>query len=219
MVTAMRGSLDLKRRLLELAAVVATGVAHVSYDITGWSRLPFIVVLCSAWGAWLIWRLQREPEVLDRLGLRRQGLAETAHVVGMLAAPVAVAMLGYGWLMGHTPPWWVVGPVLLYPLFGLVQQLVLLPLVAGNLAGLKPFEGRPWLVTALVAVPFGLVHFTHGPFLVLATMSLAGMAVPLFLRWRNLWPLAVAHGWLGTLAFYAVMNDDPFGRGLALLFS
>ena len=218
MVTEMRLSDDVRRRMLELAAVIATGVAHVSYDFTGWSRLPFIVVFCTAWGAWLIWRLQREPEVLDRLGLRRQGLSETAHVVLLLGVPAGLGMFLYGLLMGHMPPWWVVGPILLYPLFGLVQQLVILPLVAGNLSGLKVFSGRPWLVTAIVAVPFGLVHLSHGPFLVLATMFLAGMAVPLFLRWRNLWPLAVAHGWLGTLAFYAVMNDDPFGRGIALIF-
>ncbi len=29
------------------------------------------------------------------------------------------------------------------------------------------------------------------------------------MRWRNLFPLAVAHGWLGMVIFYVVLQGDP----------
>jgi hypothetical protein len=50
----------------------------------------------------------------------------------------------------------------------------------------------------------------------LATFGLGLVYIPLYLRYRNLWPLGFYHGWLGTLFYLWVLGRDPwvetFGR-------
>jgi membrane protease YdiL (CAAX protease family) len=60
----------------------------------------------------------------------------------------------------------------------------------------------------LVGVVFGLVHVSHPELAVLC--AAAGVAwTALFLATPNLIPLALAHGWLGTLAYFWVLEMDP----------
>ena len=47
----------------------------------------------------------------------------------------------------------------------------------------------------------------------MAATFLLGLAfAPLYLRYRNVWPLGLYHGWLGTLLYYQVLGEDPFLR-------
>ena len=45
--------------------------------------------------------------------------------------------------------------------------------------------------------------------LVLATALLGLVFTPIYLRWRNLWPLGLYHGWLGALCYFWVIGRDP----------
>ncbi|MBL8896253.1 MAG: hypothetical protein JNM84_01435 [Planctomycetes bacterium] len=84
--------------------------------------------------------------------------------------------------------------LLLYPLWGLIQQVLV-------------------LVGALV---FGAVHLP-ALLLTVGTTLLALLYVPQFLRDRNVGPLGVAHGWIGTFFYLWVLERDPwlelFGQG------
>jgi hypothetical protein len=37
-----------------------------------------------------------------------------------------------------------------------------------------------------------------------------GRAPTIFLRWRNVWPLGICHGWLGVLFYFWVLGRDPW---------
>ena len=98
--------------------------------------------------------------------------------------------------------------LLLYPVWGLVQQWLVQALVVDPL--------RDWglgtVGLVLVgAVGFGAVHLAHPP-LAVATAVMGGCYVLLFQRWRNLWPLAVCHGWLGSLFYPWVLDRNPLGE-------
>jgi hypothetical protein len=58
-----------------------------------------------------------------------------------------------------------------------------------------------------VSAGFGLVHALNFR-LVAATFLLELLIVPLYLKHRNLWPLAVLHGWLGGLFYLWVEDRD-----------
>jgi hypothetical protein len=47
------------------------------------------------------------------------------------------------------------------------------------------------------------------PLLVPATFGLVLALAPIWLKWRNLWPLGLAHGWIGAVAYIAVLQRDP----------
>jgi len=52
------------------------------------------------------------------------------------------------------------------------------------------------------------VHVAH-PSLVVATATMGAVYVYLFQTWRNLMPLAVCHGWLGSLFYPWVLHLNP----------
>ena len=69
---------------------------------------------------------------------------------------------------------------------------------------------RPKVIaTAVASVLFGAVHL---PELKLAAATcLLGLAFTLlYLRWGNLWPLGLCHGWLGVFYYYWVLGRDPW---------
>jgi hypothetical protein len=196
------------RSLLELGAVGLTAVAHLSWPALGLPRALLVVPLVLGWGAYVAHRARHDPEALSAWGLRREGLWPTAAVCAVVLAVGGAAMGAYGAWAGHALPWWSALCLLTYPIWGLVQQLLLQGLVTRNLAALPRPVSHPVAVTLLSSTAFGLVHW-HQPPLVLATFALGLVLTPLWLRWRNLWPMAFLHGWAGTLVYYLVLGSDP----------
>ena len=88
----------------------------------------------------------------------------------------------------------------------LVQQWLVQALVIDNLSVLCRVS--LWGLVILGGLGFGLIHIEY-PWLVVATGLLGGVYVVLFLWWRNLWPLAVVHGWLGSLFYPWVLGRNP----------
>jgi hypothetical protein len=96
---------------------------------------------------------------------------------------------------------------LLYPAWGLVQQFLVLAVVVGNLELVPALARRKGWVVVLGAALFAAVHGSDG-WLVVATFLLELVLVPLYLRYRNLWPLGILHGWLGALFYLWVLGRD-----------
>lgn len=197
-------STTVRPELRELSLVVATAALHVLWNRMQWPRPVLVVPMVGAWIGFLAVTAVRDPSALARWGLKRDGLLRATGAVLLATAPGVVAMVGMGLVLGRHCPATVLVALLWYPLFGLVQQILLQGMFAGPLAervGVGP-------ATAVAATLFGALHWPDPP-LVVATFLLALVLVPIFVRHRNLWPIAVAHGWLGTLLSYAVLGRDP----------
>lgn len=88
-----------------------------------------------------------------------------------------------------------------YPLWALLQQFLMGPMLAATvsrLAGDRP-EYRA-LCAVLVALVFALLHYPNTALMLLTLLSGTAWAW-LYLRHRNIIPLALSHGVLGTLYF------------------
>jgi hypothetical protein len=96
---------------------------------------------------------------------------------------------------------------LVYSLWGLTQQLLMLGIFTQELERIEPLRQRKVLLVLLVALVFGLIH-SFNMRLVVATFLLELAIVPLFLLYRNLWPLGLLHGWLGGLFYLWVEGRD-----------
>jgi uncharacterized protein len=200
---------DSHRPALELAAVAGTAAIHLAWPQTDLPRVVLVVPMVTAWLAYVLSRWTRDPASVAHWGLRREGLAQTAMAMAAVMAVGLAAMGLYGWYTSApVPPVHALLLLVTYPIFGLVQQLIVQGLVTGNLARLPGRWGHPAVVTLASASLFGLVHWPHTE-LMIGTFFLGLAFAPIWLKWRNLFPLGVVHGWMGMVIFYVVLQQDP----------
>lgn len=96
-----------------------------------------------------------------------------------------------------------------YPIWGMFQQLlvqgVFVRTVIESAGGLRPKV----IATIVAAVLFGAVHLPELR-LAMATLVLGLVFTLIYVRWRNLWPLGLYHGWLGVFYYYWVLGRNPW---------
>jgi hypothetical protein len=194
----------------------------------------FIVGVSVAWVGYALFRVVRDPSELARWGFGWRGFGPSMLGAGLFALVAVAALAGIVFgtgLRDHAIAWHPDMLLLqaLYPLWGLVQQFLVQAMVAGNLApatadssatargsaGPSPSLTRraPW-VALLCALLFGAVHLPNWP-LCASTFTMGLAFTPIYLRWRNLWPLALFHGWLGVPAYFWLLGVNPLRESLA----
>lgn len=198
-------------RWFEVAAVVATGLLFLlcrSQNVQG----VFVVVAGSFWIAFVGYRARRDPIVVRTWGFRLDTFWPAFQAVTAFSLPVAGVMALVGASRGtlrFPPHAWIL--MALYPVWGVVQQFLVQALLVRNLEGSLP-TARLLVVGSCL---FAIVHVPETPLMV-ATFGLGLVYIPLYLRHRNLWPLGLYHGWLGTFFYLWVLGRDPwietFGR-------
>ena len=207
---------DAGLRRVELGLVAATAGVFLLLPKPPGAALPmavFIPACVIGWTLWLAIRLRRDPSLADRWGLRP--LVHLRPILRWLLPPAVVLFFaGAAVALRLDRPLvpellWL--SLLLYPIWGLIQQWLVQALLVDNIRALTG-ASLPWLLV-LGGVGFGAVHVEH-PLLVLATGVMGAFYVALFQRWRNLWPLAVAHGWLGSLFYPWILGHNPLAEML-----
>jgi membrane protease YdiL (CAAX protease family) len=191
--------------MLEILLVLLTAAAFQVMDPLH-LKGAFIAIASAFWISYIAIRCWRDPGLPRRWGFTTRNLrAATLASAVVLVLGVAV-MLAYAAMNGTVQMVPHLLPVLLlYPIWGLLQQFLLNALVARNLR-----ERLPAIATVLIsAILFGLVHYP-GPGLMILTAIAAIVWVPIYLKWRNLWPLGLIHAWLGAAAYYWILGRDPW---------
>jgi hypothetical protein len=192
---------------LELGLLLGLGAGNVAVEVLGLPKTPLVVGGLALWLVYLAVRLRRQPGVLRDWGLRTDNLRPAAREAAAVTLPLAAAMTAFGFARGHLPPppgFWLI--LALYPAWGLAQNFLLNAMLARNLRTVLPER----LVAALSALLFSLSHAPDLQIMAL-TLLVAPVWLVLYRRHPNLWVLGVAHGVLGTLAFFAVLGRDVLG--------
>lgn len=193
-----------KRHWIELAAAILTGLGHLVVVEGLGIRFGYMAAAIAGWTAYIVWRLIQSPALAREWRLLGGNLKAHAGLFGFCAVAGA-ALLGLGrWLNGPLP--WKTIAILLaaYPLWGILQQFMLQTFVSRTLARILPLPAA----ILLASIGFGLVHAPDWPLAGLC--ALAGLAwVTLYHRGANVLALGVCHGWLGTLAYVALLGRDP----------
>jgi hypothetical protein len=196
---------------LALGGVAITIGLHLLLQ-SGGPNTVFIVAACVFWIGFVVVRAVRDRRMLRAWGFRADNLAQ-ASIVPAILLFIAVAVFAlYAHVQG-TLTWPPHLPLLLllYPVWGLVQQFLALAIVVSNLARIPALTRQPLATTLIGAIIFGLVH-AHDTWMALATFLLEVIVIPLYLRHRNVWPLGVLHGWIGGLFYLWVMGRDPWAE-------
>ena len=198
-----------RRRIFELAAVVITASGKFLFmDILQW-RLPFILCTLVAWSVYAYARSKSHSTMLQHWGFRKDNFKKVLRILFPFASVAVIACLVTGYVRGTLNLTWHIIPILIvYPIWGTIQQFLCVGLVAGNLQDMnKPLKTK-WIVL-VAAVLFSVLHYPN-PWLMMGTFILALLYTIVYLRERNLYALGLFHGWLGALFYYTVVGRDPF---------
>lgn len=195
---------------MEIAAVVSTGAVFAILNPFV-PKLLLIVPIIAFWLTYVVVRARRDRAVLAAWGLRADNLRESARLPAVFVAVSVIGITAYRVLAGFRPlPGWVWVMFLAYPLWSVFQQLFVQSLLAGNLERLGVRRG---VIVIIAALLFGAVHLPDWQLTLLCVPAGAFWTV-CFLRAPNLIPLALAHGWIGTLAYAWLLERDPLAVGL-----
>lgn len=198
-----------RRAAGELGVMLATGGLFLIFENVLHLKLQFLIACVIAWTAYLVHRLVRERSLAAEWGLRLDNLRTAGPPI--LGCFVAGAAALFAWHLaaggGEIPRGaWVL--FLVYPVWSFLQQFVLQALIASNLERLGLARAA---VVPIAAALFGLAHSPDWPLAALCAVAGLGWTF-VYLRWRHLPLLALTHAWLGALAYYWVLQRDPWAE-------
>lgn len=198
------------RQKAELLAIVLTALGKfVFMDFLEW-RLPFVATALSGWVIYILVQIKKNPELPKHWGFRTDNFKSVLKRVMPFAILALLLSVGIGYFRGTLNIHWHIIPILLiYPIWGTIQQFLIMALVAGNLQDLPNKPLGKAAIIVLSALLFGGIHYPHY-WLILGTTMLALLYSSLYLKERNLYVLGLFHGWLGAVFYYTVLERDPF---------
>ena len=198
-----------RRAVGELGAMLASVVLFLIFENVLHLKLQFLIPCAALWIGYFIHRLMKERTLAAEWGIRLDNLQVAAPpILGVFGASALGLFVWHLAVGGGGIPRgaWVL--FLIYPLWSFIQQFVLQALVASNLERLGLARAA---IVPIAAALFGLAHLPDWP--LAALCAVAGLAwTALYLRCRHLPLLALTHAWLGSLAYYWVLQRDPWGE-------
>ena len=203
-------SISNKTRVFEIIAVVTTALGKFVFmdNLKLW--LPFVLTAIVFWTCYVFYRRNRNPEVIRYWGFRTDNFLKVVRTIlpfGILSLAVFFCLGFYQETINIT--WHIIPILILYPIWGIIQQFLLIALTAGNLRDSKNASLPKAIIIVLPALLFGLIHYPY-PWLMIGSFFLAIFYAFIYLKERNIYALGIFHGWLGALFFYTVVNRDPF---------
>jgi hypothetical protein len=198
----------MKRVAVELAVLFAAILLYAAVGNRTEVKLYVVLPIGIAVAAHLAWSLSCGRKNLAELGLRTDNLPAASRSAFRIYAPAAAAIVAwFAASPADSPPGNFYLTLALYPFWGLIQQLVFQSLLHVHLVRLGL---APWSIL-ITAVMFGAVH-CHHPELALLAFPAGIVNSWLFLRRPNIIPLGVAHGLLGAMVYYLLLDKDPMAH-------
>ncbi len=161
-----------RHRYLEIAAVFLTALGKFIFmDWLEW-KLPFIIVANIGWTIYVIHHARKVTGILQYWGFSKETFAPVLRMV----LPVGIASIIIFFAIGSYREtirltWHIIPILILYPIWGTIQQFLVIGLVAGNLKDIKNGTSST-LIIFITALLFGLLHYPYY-WLVLGTFVLA----------------------------------------------
>jgi membrane protease YdiL (CAAX protease family) len=199
-----------KIRLFEITAVLITGAGK--FILMDWLEWRLIYTSCAIlfWITYIIIRYRQDKHILKYWGFKREDFTTVLIRLLPFALPAVLLFFLIGYLRNTIILSWHIIPVLiLYPAWGIIQQFLVVGLVAGNLQDMDGKKPPRWQIIGLTSILFAAVHYPYW-WLVGGTFLLALIYTTIYLSRRNIFALGLLHGWLGAFFFYTVMNRDPW---------
>lgn len=201
-------TIDTCQAAADTAFVLLCGTAYVVAANTNLGGAWLIAAVAVIFAAYSALVLARRGESLSDFGLRVDNLVPACRTVGTWTGGGVVSILFYALLTGAEFRTELLIMLPLYPLWGIVQQLIFQGLLHRRILVLVRNEHAAVLLTAMA---FALVHLGSWP--LVALTFVAGLVWSrLFQVYPNVWALGLSHGILAALAYPLLLADNPLSR-------
>jgi uncharacterized protein len=193
---------------IELPAVTITAV--LKFILMDWlgMRAFYIGGVCLFWISYFIYRYALDHSVLNYWGFKRAYFKKTLlallpYLLASICITVVYGKLNDIFLLNPN----ILPVLILYPLWGIVQQFMVIGVLAESLQNLKAVSANKYIVILLTSSIFSLVHYP-GILLMAFTFAMEVIFLTVYFKWRNLWAIGLAHGWIATFLIYYVLDRD-----------
>jgi hypothetical protein len=197
-----------KKNWFEIIAVIISGL--LKFVFIDWlnMRAVYIVIICLFWLIYIYSKYKGNPEAIQLWGIQRQNFKKSFLFLLPFAFICIIGIVIYGYLSKvDMINWHIIPIIILYPLWGLIQQFIVVGLISGNLKALENPRFSNYQIILFISLFFSLVHYPSA-FLMIFTFIMQWIFTTAFLRWKNIWPLGLYHGWIATFLLFYIMGRD-----------
>jgi len=194
------------QQYFELVAIAITAaLKFIMMDWLQW-RGVYIAGICIFWLGYVVIRIRNNKEQPGLWGFRREGFRPSMFfLIPFIVISILGCLLYAGFNNNLFFSWRIVPVLALYPLWGIIQQFLMLGIISQNLGRLDSMKGKRVGIVLIVSALFSLMHFPDF-FLVLFTFCLEILFITVYFKWKNLWAIGMAHGWIATFLLYYVLE-------------
>lgn len=193
---------------LETSFILLT--ALLKFVFIDWLKFSayYIITICLFWTFYLIKRYKNDPGILKHWGFQKENFRQSFLFLLPIAIVSMSCILIYGYINHSNVFNWHVIPILiLYPFWGLIQQFMVIALIAGNMIAIKTITFKKYQIAFMASLLFAGVHYPSSILMIYAFI-LEMVFIFVYFKWKNLWSLALFHGWIsGLLIFYVLERD------------
>lgn len=208
-----------RRRFLEIVCVCVTAIGKFIFMDFLNIRFPYVALAVLGWVGYVYYRHKQTSSILNYWGFRTDNLKKSMLFLLPFAVLSIVLFMVIGFFQNTLNPTWHILPIMIsYPIWGIIQQFLIMSLVAGNLHAMKSWRMPKTMTILVTALLFSVVHYPD-VWLMSGTFVLALFYGFVFLKLRNIYALGIFHGWLGAFFYYTVVGTDPFAEVFLALFA
>jgi len=195
-------------RFIELLNVALT--VMLKFILMDWlgMRAFYIAGISFFWLGYVIYRYYLDPSVLNYWGYKRKNFGKSMGILlPFIGISLCITLVNSK--LNRIP---ILNPhiipvIILYPIWGTVQQFMLVCIVGQNLQNTDFFSKRKYRLLIAVSGLFGLIHYPYWS-LMIFTFIMELIFLRVYMQWRNIWAIGVSHGLIATFLLYFVLNRD-----------
>jgi hypothetical protein len=197
-----------KYQRIELIALLFTGMLKFILMDHFDMRAFYVAGMCIFWLSYILYRYYSDKSILKYWGFRRDNFRKSCIVLSPLIFFIILFSTIYGHYSGKLILTWHIIPILvLYPVWGALQQFFMLGLIARNLNRIFRTRFNNYLVVFITALLFSLIHYPVLS-LMIFTILMEILFILVYHKWNNLWALGLVHGWTASFLLFFVSGRD-----------
>lgn len=193
---------------LAIVAVIIT--AALKFILMDWLHLRafYIAGISLFWFSYIIFRVKADRETQYLFSYNSEHFKRTVLLLIPFVIVSIIATILYSLYNNNLYFTWRIIPVLfLYPLWGIIQQYLMLCIISTTLINLFGSRVSRSVIILIVSLLFSLIHYPSF-FLMIFTFFMEMIFIAVYLKWKNLLAIGIAHGWIATFLLYYVMGRD-----------
>ncbi|AYV78558.1 MAG: hypothetical protein Edafosvirus18_7 [Edafosvirus sp.] len=204
-----------QQRINEL---ITCGIVTLIYVFAPLPKELVIIGTMICCGSYIMYMEENTTGILKKWGFRTDNIVEASIIPGIICCIFSILIIAFNFFMRFpTPSFHMIFLLIVYPLYGIMQQFLVQSLVIGNIIALYfPYSYKKHIkgITLITAMMFAILY-ANNIISMIANFILALILTPSHLKYQNLLPLAICQSILCVFFYYFILNQDPL-KGLGI---